>query len=69
MLMTYNFSSVETLGLFLLDYRTDTVGLITSAQRNSAWTYAKSGVSQFRKKLRAHKSMDCTTITCLTMGK
>ena len=48
MLMTYNFSSVETLGLFLLDYRTDTVGLITSAQRNSAWTYAKSGVSQFR---------------------
>ena len=48
MLMTYNFSSVETLGLFLLDYSTVTVGLITSAQRNGAWTKAKSGVSQFR---------------------
>ena len=30
-MMTYNFSSVETLGLLLLDYSTDTVGLITDS--------------------------------------
>ena len=45
MLMTYNFSSVETLGLLFLDYSTDTEGLITIAQRDSTWSSAKSSDS------------------------
>ena len=48
MMMTYNFSSVETLGLLLFDYSTDTLGLFTYAQRDGAWTDAKSDCSQFR---------------------
>ena len=48
MMMTYNFSSVETLGLLLFDYSTDTLGLFTNAQRDGTWKMTKSGVSQFR---------------------
>ena len=45
MMLTYNFSSVETLGLLLLDYNTDTIGLFKYAQRDGAWTVAKFRVS------------------------
>ena len=57
MMLTYNFSSVETLGLLLLDYSTDTIGLFTYAQTDSAWTKAKSSVSQLKYNQIALESL------------
>ena len=57
MLMTYNFSSVETLGLLLFDYSTDTIGLFTYAQTDSACTVAKSSVSQLKYNQIALESL------------